>query len=213
MAISEENMRLATIFLQLVDNSDLVTEERLAWVEFINSAKDATNGLTPEEKIQKLSENNLKLLGRLLQDRIDSRESRKELRATIDILKSSTDDRFINIEEKLTNTIEMMNDRFKDLDDNVKSNNDYAKEAFTLLVNKLDTLNNNLLSNDKLTYELKGKTEVSTEQNKRYYLSDFFKGIKSIEWSLTAIIGIISLLLLFRPELSALLEKLGGTVF
>lgn len=213
MAISEENMRLATIFLQLVDNSDLVTEERLAWVEFINSAKDATNGLTPEEKIQKLSENNLKLLGRLLQDRIDSRESRKELRATIDILKSSTDDRFINIEEKLTNTIEMMNDRFKDLDDNVKSNNDYAKEAFTLLVNKLDTLNNNLLSNDKLTYELKGKTEVSTEQNKRYYLADFFKGIKSIEWSLTAIIGIISLLLLFRPELSALLEKLGGTVF
>lgn len=208
MAISEENIRLANIFLELIDKSDLVTEERLAWVEFINSAKEATNGLTPEEKIQKLSENNLKLLGRILQDRLDSRESRKELRCQIDALSHITDDRFNMINNTITGNIETMNTKFTELTNSIQSTNDGTKEAFILLVNKVDELKNDLISNDKLTYELKGKTSKISEQPKSHFMVEFFKGVKSIEWSLTTIIGIISLLLVFRPEFGALLEKL-----
>lgn len=78
MSVSDEIQKISETFEESINKSPLTINEKAEWIKLINSCKETTNGLTTEEKIQKMSENDFMMVGRLLNQRIDGIESSKQ---------------------------------------------------------------------------------------------------------------------------------------
>ena len=217
MAISVQNEQLANIYIKNTTESALPLDEQANWIETINSCREATNGLSKDEKIQKLSENTLRMIGRMLHDRIESFKNSNEFRnqltsvdkkhkESIEQLEKELETRFHSLTEKVEkNNIDLAGLKTETL---TILNNFYSKIE-TVLTGKFDKLDERLNANDKLTEKLEGVILNEEQQVKKSPLKMILDFIKDVKWAIVTIVGFICTVLIFQPQLENLILSIA----
>lgn len=220
MAISVQNEQLANIYIKNTTESALPLDEQANWIETINSCKEATNGLSKDEKIQKLSENTLRMIGRMLHDRIESFKNTKSFmsqltdvdkkhKESIERLEKELETRFRSLTEKVEkNNIDLAELKTETL---TILNNFYSKIE-TVLTGKFDKLDERLNANDKLTEKLEGAILNEEQQVKKSPLKMILDFIKDVKWAIVTIVGFICTVLIFQPQLENLLLSIAHMI-
>lgn len=199
MAISVENEQLATTYLDMVRDSDLPAAEKESWIDYIHKAKSSTNGFKPEEKIQLMSELQLRMVGRMLQDRSDSVTARKELKHGIDDLEKSTAEQIKQLDKAISDKIETL-----------KSNQEDMKALNTETRDMMKKIDERLSQNDRETYKLVGSSEAESGEapENNGWWAKFFDFLKDAKWAIATTIGLVVLMLVIRPQLADMVEHL-----
>lgn len=207
MAISAENEHLANVYLNMVDESNLTPSEKDSWIDYIQKAKSATNGFKPEEKIQVMAELQLRMVGRMLQDRDDSVLSRKRIADSLNELDKSTKKDIDSLRTSLTTSIE-----------EVKKNQVEIRNFNQETRQILQKIDERLCKNDKETYKLVGQNSVKgkEEPNKHrfhWFLINLLDLLKESRWAICVMIGFIMTSLILKPELAELFSHLVDLMF
>lgn len=201
MAISQENEKIAEIYIKSAETSQLPLEEQAAWTELINSCKIATNGFSQQEKIQKMSENTLRMVGRMLYDRIQTVKANQE---------------FKNSNEKINKSIDNVNKEFSEKFDQLKSTTTALEKKMDSRLDSIEQmvgiLTENLLQNSKDTYTTAGKVdnELKKEKKNQGWLKTLFDGLDKIKWAIVTLGSVITVACCFRPEIGDALEHIFG---
>ena len=194
MAVSQENEKLAEIYIKSAENSPLSLEEQAAWIESINSCKIATNGLSQQEKIQKMSENTLRMIGRMLYDRVETVKVNQEFRK----LNGKITDDIAKISDSFTEKFKQLNDKSTALEKKIDEN-------FSVIESKITVLADHLLQNSKDTYKLVGKDK---SKDKSGWLSTLLNGLDKLKWAIVTLGGILIMAITFKPQVAEGLEQL-----
>lgn len=198
MAISQENEKIAEIYIKSAETSTLPLEEQAAWTELINSCKIATNGFSQQEKIQKMSENTLRMVGRMLYDRIQTVQVNQEFRD------SNT---------KITENIAMVSKEFAEKFEQLKTANLATEEKMDKKLESIEkmvgVLTENLLQNSKDTYTAVGKIDNEVKRDKGW-LQTLFDGLDKLKWALVTLGSVITIACCFNSQIGEVLEHIFG---
>lgn len=197
MAISVENEQLATTYLDMVRDSNLPAAEKESWIDYIHKAKSSTNGFKQEEKIQLMSELQLRMVGRMLQDRADSVVARTELKRGMDDLEKATSEQISKLDATICEKIETL-----------KSNQEDMKTLNTETRDMMKRIDERLSQNDRETYKLVGSSEAGDSDGASFkgWWDKFFDFLKDAKWAIATTIGSVVLMLIIRPQLAEMVE-------
>lgn len=195
MAISQENEKIAEIYIKSAETSPLSLEEQAAWTELINSCKIATNGLSQHEKIQKMSENTLRMVGRMLYDRVETVKVNKEFR-----------EQNSKITQDMVRMNETVNKKFDELNNITASFEKKMDEKISTIEGKITVLADHLLENSKDTYKLVGKEEEN--KSKEGWLKTLLTGLDNLKWAIVTLGGIALVTTAFQPQVAEGIEHI-----
>ena len=194
MAINSDIEQTASLLLYAIEKSNMPLEEKQRRSKSILSCKEATNGLTMEQKVQKMSENDFETAVTSNFDKLETLEQRDKLNAKIDSLKEEMETQTKTMENNQTKIISKVEELSKNMDE------------------KLTAITKNLDENNKTTAELKGKmSEIETIHNGKVPKKFWEKLLTTIEkcaWQIVAIIAIIVAGIVCAPSVADLFKAL-----
>lgn len=192
MAISHENEQLATVYIKRAET--LPIDEQAAWIELINSCKMATNGLPQQEKIQKMSENTLRMVGQMLYDRAQTIKVNQEFRSS---------------NEEITRRVKEFAKRFEEMKTSQQSIESTLKAydvSLKTLAESMKEISKRLHENDKDTYTIAGKVESS--ENKQGWLKTLLDGLDKLKWAIVTLGGLALVSSIFQPQIAKILDHI-----
>ena len=211
MAINSDIEQTASLLLFAIEKSNMPLEEKQRRSKNILSCKEATNGLTMEEKVQKMSENDFDTAVTSNFDKLETLAERDRLNTKIDDLKGEMEAQTRKMEDNQNTII----DEVKKLSEKMDSKFDKVDEKFALITQNLD-------ENNTTTAELKGKmSEIEIAQTSggnnegkvpKGFWEKLLGTIEKCAWQIVAIVGIIVAGIVAAPGIAdlfkALIEKL-----
>ena len=198
MPISQENEKIAEIYIKSAETSTLPLEEQAAWTELINSCKIATNGLSPQEKIQKMSENTLRMIGRMLYDRIQTVKVNQEFR-----------DSNTKITENIAKVSKEFTEKFEQLRQSNIAVEEKMDKKLASIEEMVGILTENLLQNSKDTYTAVGKIDNESKHDKGW-LQILLDGIDRLKWAMVVLGSVITVACCFNSQIGEVLEHIIG---
>lgn len=212
MSINSDIEQTASLLLYAIERSKMPLEEKQRRSKTILSCKEATNGLTMEEKVQKMSENDFDTAVTSNFDKLETLEERDRLNSKIDDLKGEMETQTQRMEDNQTTII----DEVKKLSEKMDRKFDNVDKKFDNVDKKFEVITQNLDANNQTTAELKGKmSEIETSNknnNPKKFWEKLLVTIEKCAWQIVAIIAIIVAGIVAAPGIAdlfkALIEKI-----